>query len=400
MRLNESVGAIAERLRSGAVTAEELLRSYLTKIEENGGAFCFSYLNAEDAMRSALASDERRREGRALGLLDGIPFAVEDRFCTEAMPTQCNSAWLEDYFPPYTASAVSALTDAGAVLIGKLRTRGFLSGELPFEGTSDVCRAVREGFVPFALAADTGGELFRTDTGGAAIVKPANGCISRFGMIASAPSLDGVAIVSESAEACANVLALYQKRSASEQPIRVTVGWDEADALCRKLARAGVEVDRLPVMLLEQAIKVYRILTAVEGASELALYDGVRFGKCAEHGKGAWERAANTRDALFSSDEKKRILLGTALLTGEHRARCNLMARNWREQIRVQLRALTDQSLLLLPQNILSSVYGALAEVSMATVGEDVIVLGACGQEAQMLRLLQLLDGEEACENA
>ena len=402
MWMNESVRAIAERLQTGLVTSEELLLSYVSKIEASEGASSFAYLNAEEAIKAARASDARRREGKTLGVLDGIPFAAEDRFCTENMPTECNSALLEGYFPPYTADAVSRLTDVGAILLGKLRTRGFLSGELPCEGEPSVCRAVREGFISFALAADTGGELFRTGNCGVAVIKPANGCIPRLGMIASAPSLDGVAIVANTAEDCACVLNVFQEESVSEQPVRVTVGWNgaDADALCKQWERAGIETKLLPIRFSEQAVTAYRILCAVEGASELALYDGVRFGRCSERGDDAWERAANTRAEFFSNEEKKRILLGTALLTGEFREKCDQTARRWREQIRAQLQALTaEHTILVLPQNTLSSVCGAFAELSMASVSEDMLVMSASGEEHQMLRLLELQSREGACGN-
>ena len=401
MRMKESVMTVARRLEAGEVTSEALLLSYVSRIKEINGASCFAYLNIDGAIEAARASDERRREGKALGILDGVPFAAEDRFCTEQMPTQCNSALLEGYFPPYTADAVARLTDAGAVLIGKLRTRGFLSGEQPMEGEPSVCRAVREGLIPFALAADTGGELLRAESRDVAVIKPANGCISRLGMIASAPSLDGVAIVARTAEDCACVLNLFQEGSVSDRPVRITVGWNgaDADALCKQLERVGIETKLLPIKFSEQAVTVYRILCAVEGASELARYDGVRFGKCAEIGGNAWERSANTRAAYFSYGEKKRILLGTALLTGEYREKCDQTARRWRAEIGRQMQGLTERSLLVLPKSTLSSVCGALAELPMASALGDVIVIGACGSERQMLRVLGWLNREGACEN-
>ena len=327
---------LSNAMELGELTSVELTEECLRRIEMSGCAEQFVSIDAEGAMIAARASDERRAEGRCLGMLDGIPFAAEDRFCAKGMETRGNCEMLRGYKPPYDAHVLQKFREAGAVLLGKLKTDGFLSVR---DEKSKICDGLvgNTGAIPFALMAETGGSLVkRTSSGAACISRSA----SRWGMISCAPSFDCVGVMSGTASDCAclmNFLNHREERSdvSVERSIKriAFFGVSELfvpDAECR--------VANLPDLKI--LAKTYGILSAVESASEMAMYDGIRFGT------DVGEPSA-IRGRLFSLDEQKLILLGTALLMDENRSGCYQAARGWREKLQRELQELFEENDLL-----------------------------------------------------
>ena len=328
---------LSNALELGELTSVELTEECLRRIEMSGCAEQFVSIDAEGAIAAARASDERRAEGRCLGMLDGIPFAAEDRFCAKGMETRGNCEMLRGYKPPYDAHVLQKFREAGAVLLGKLKSDGFLSGR---DEKSKICDGLvgNTGAIPFALMAETGGSLLKHG------IRDRVACVSRipsrFGVISCAPSFDCVGVMSGTASDCAclmNFLNHREERSDAsvERSIKriAFFGVSELfvpDAECRR-----AELPDLKILA-----KTYGILTAVESASEMAMYDGIRFGT------DVGEPSA-IRGRLFSLDEQKLILLGTALLMDEHRSGCYQAARGWREKLQRELQELFEENDLL-----------------------------------------------------
>ena len=349
--LNFDLSCLANALERGEVTSVELTEECLRRMNMERHAAQFVSVDAEGAIAAARASDRRRAEGASLGLLDGIPFAAEDRFCVWGMETQNNCEMLRGYRPPYDAKAIQILRDAGAVLLGKVKTDGFLSGRTEKKNIREGLVG-NDGAVPFALMAETSGSLIgQTARGAAACISP---LVSRWGMISCAPSFDCVGVMAGTAWDCA---ALMQTLNHSND-VETTIA--PKNCVCSKVALLGMTRDWFPfagaecreaeLPDLEILAQAYEILSAVESASEMAMYDGIRFGIKGEDRASVREQAAAIRGKLFSHEEQKLILLGTALLMDAHREGCYRAARGWREKLQRHLRdLLKDFDALICP---------------------------------------------------
>ena len=365
----------------------ELTRAYLDRIAEVDREInAFVLVDEKGAMQAAEASDARRKQGRLLGALDGIPYAVKDNLCVRNMRTTCASKMLENYIAPYDATAVSRLCESGAVLLGKLNMDEFAMGStgehshfgatanprntelVPGGSSSGSAAAVAALEAPFALGSDTGGSVRQPAAFcGVLGLKPTYGAVSRYGMQAFSSSLDCVGLVTRTAADAATLLEILMKKDPKDatsvahpdpcvvrelekgvRGLRIGVvsryfseGIDPSvrDAVTdgvKRLQREGAELQEICLPAPEQALLSYYAISAVEAASNLARYDGVRYGRAAE-GESPMSRSANTRGAYLGSEVKRRILLGTALLQGDYRDRYYRPACHLREQISASL---------------------------------------------------------------
>ncbi|MBE6632973.1 MAG: Asp-tRNA(Asn)/Glu-tRNA(Gln) amidotransferase subunit GatA [Ruminococcaceae bacterium] len=384
--LRESVAALV----AGRVTSRELVMRSLARIEECDAAVgAFLLVDTEGALRAAAESDRRWTEGLPLSPLDGIPFAVKDNFCAKGLKTTCASRFLEDYVSPHDATAVSLLKGAGCVLMGKLNMDEFAMGSstrssalgltrnpwdvsrVPGGSSGGSAAAVAAGEVPFALGTDTGGSVRQPASFcGVVGLKPTYGVISRYGVASFASSMDAVGVVTPSVEDAALVLECLAVRDPLDatsrshpapqfirdtdqgvEGLRIGVLSEFAEAACSprvqallrqgidQLVLAGAEARGASLPRPDQALLCYCALSAVEAASNLARYDGVRYGRTA-NGSTPMERASNSRGKYFGHEVKSRILLGTALLTDDMRESHYRPARHIREQVSEAFRAL------------------------------------------------------------
>ena len=355
-----------EALRAREVSSEELTRGFLRTMEEKEPAIgAFLTVTAEGALRAARSVDARRGAGEDLPLLAGIPMALKDNLCTRGVRTTCASRMLSGFVPTYDATAVSRLSAAGAVMLGKLNMDEFAMGSStensafhPTRNPADTARvpggssggsaaAVAAGEAVYALGSDTGGSIRQPAAFcGVVGLKPTYGRVSRYGLVAFASSLDHVGPITSCVADTAAVLSAVagqDPRDATSAPrpaedfsrwigrgvrgLRVALpreffgeGLDAEVkaavlASARQLEAAGAVVEEVSLPSLAAALPAYYVLSSAEASSNLARFDGVRFGSRAAEFESIGELYCRTRTEFFGEEVKRRILLGTFALS-------------------------------------------------------------------------------------
>ena len=389
--LREHIRAVREKEYSSV----ELTRAYLDRIAEvDSGINAFVLVDEGGALQAARASDERRCRGEALGALDGIPYAVKDNLCVKGMRITCASRILENYIAPYDATAVSRLRESGAVLLGKLNMDEFAmgsTGELSIFGatanplhpdfvsggsSSGSAASVAALETPFALGSDTGGSVRQPAAFcGVTGLKPTYGAVSRYGLIGFAPSFDCVGLLTRNAMDGQNVfssligkdvhdsttLEYPGEASPLRRPLRIAVVREllesENVALDVRLsvqkamdafAEKGAELELIDLPSPQIALAAYCVLSAVEASSNLARYDGIRYGRRSERSENLFDLYANSRGEGFGTEVKRRILFGTCMLTKERREVYLERAVYARNQIRERMREIFSSFDLIL----------------------------------------------------
>lgn len=361
-----SLSQLTEQLKTGALTSLDATHAYLAQIErENPKIGAFLTVTAEQALQQAAASDTRRAQGNILSPLDGVPMAVKDNICTKGIPTTCASKMLERFVPPYQATVAGLLEKSGAVLLGKLNMDEFAMGSssensafYPVKNPVDTSRvpggssggsaaAVAANFAAFTLGSDTGGSIRQPAAFcGVVGLKPTYGRVSRYGLVAFASSLDQIGPLTRTVEDAAMVLTaisghdpLDSTSALQETPdfcstlhrgisgmrialpaefmdqgiapaIRQAV--EQAAAHCQKL---GATVDTIEMPSLKNALPAYYVISSAEASSNLARFDGVRYGSRAQNFDSMEELYQNTRSEFFGPEVKRRIMLGTFALS-------------------------------------------------------------------------------------
>lgn len=389
--------AIAEAVRAGRCSAGEILEESLRSITLNNNKLnAFLHVDSEGARGQAAALDAREKN-EALGPLAGVPVAVKDNIATAGVPTTAASRMLETYRPPYDATVVERLRDAGAVLVGKTNLDEFSMGSstensafgptrnpwhperVPGGSSGGSAAAVAAGLVPLALGSDTGGSIRQPASFcGVYGLLPTYGRVSRYGLIAFASSLDQIGGFSRDLDGLGLLYAAIaghdprDSTSASrpvepvdpERPMTGRVGlaasllnWPGVEprvaAAVREaadtLAAGGATVVDIELPEPSTGIAAYYVLATAEASSNLARYDGVRYGfRIAAEGLETMYRA--TRSAGFGAEVQRRILLGTyALSAGYHDAYYG-RAQRVRRWIRGRMERVFDSvDLVLLP---------------------------------------------------
>lgn len=352
-------------LDRGECTAVALTESFLARIASvEPRVKSFISLRGEEALAQAARADEERRQGRG-GILCGLPLAIKDVLCSAGMPTTCGSRILEGFVPPFDATVIERLRGEGAVFLGKLAMDEFAMGS-----TSENCafgtpeNPWKAGYVAggssggsaSAVAADQCLASLGSDTGGSirqpaslcGIVglKPTYGRVSRYGLVAFASSLDQVGPMTKDVRDCAllmNLISGHDPRDATSSPLPVPdymsalqdglhgtrvgvpveyfgAGLDpEVERAVRAgismLADAGAEVVEVSLPHTEYCVAVYYLIAPAEASSNLARYDGVRFGLRTKKAESLIDMYRRSRSEGFGPEVKKRILIGTYALS-------------------------------------------------------------------------------------
>jgi len=379
------VRALRDRIAAGEVSAADVVASHLKRIADVDSRIgAFVRVNEAEALETAASIDRDRTAGRALGPLAGVPIAIKDVLCTRGLATGCGSRILERFVPPFDATCVARLRAAGAVLLGKTNMDEFAMGSSTENSSCQVTRnpwdpervpggssggsaaAVAADEVPAALGTDTGGSIRQPAAlCGVVGMKPTYGRVSRYGLVAFASSLDQVGPFGNSVEDVAEVLhviAGHDARDATSarQPVpdypaatrrgarglRIGVpreyfpeemDGEVSTAVRGALAaagRLGATVEEISLPHTEYAIPTYYVLATAEASSNLARYDGVRYGSRAKDTPDLASMYVASRSHGFGAEVKRRIMLGTYVLSSGYYDAYYLKAQKVRTLIR------------------------------------------------------------------
>ncbi|MGE0444361.1 MAG: Asp-tRNA(Asn)/Glu-tRNA(Gln) amidotransferase subunit GatA [Vicinamibacterales bacterium] len=384
---------IAADVAAGRLSAVEATTACLDRIAAtNASLNAFTTVDADGALAAARAVDARRASGAPLGALAGVPVALKDNLCVRGMKTTAASRILEHYVPPYDATVVTRLQEAGAVVLGKTNCDEFAMGSstensawgptrnpwaadrTPGGSSGGSAAAVAARCAPVSLGSDTGGSIRQPGAFcGVVGLKPTYGRVSRYGLLAFASSLDQIGPFARTVEDAAlalTVLAGPDPRDATSaaEPVpdfaaaltgdvrglRVGVprafvgeGVDAGikaafDAALETLGGLGATLVDVELPHAKAAIPVYYLVCTAEASSNLARYDGVKYGHRAALGRGEGLKTmySRTRDEGFGAEVKRRIMLGTYVLSAGYYDAYYLKAL----QVRTLLRRDYDQA--------------------------------------------------------
>ncbi len=358
---------LARMLRKREVSSREVTESVLNRIDQKEKVInAFITFTPEQALEHADRADERSRKEKNTPLLNGIPVAIKDILCTQGIKTTCGSRILNNYIPPYNATVVKRVLENGAVLIGKTNMDEFAMGSstensafgltrnpinteyVPGGSSGGSAAAVAAGETIFAIGSDTGGSIrLPSAYCGVAGIKPTYGRVSRYGLISYASSLDQVGAVARTVEDCAMILSTICghdrldttsadiKRQNFQKSLKkgikgIRIGLpreyfiEGLDVKVKKqiekaitlLKENGSEIIDISLPHARYAISSYYLIATAEASSNLARYDGVKYGfRSSDNISDLVEMYEETRSEGFGREVKRRIMLGTYVLS-------------------------------------------------------------------------------------
>jgi len=361
-----TIHGLSGLLAAGEVSSTEVTKAYLARIEEVEPAVrAYITVTPQEALKDAGEADRRIKEGRDVTPLTGVPLSVKDIFCTRGVTTTCGSRILEGFVPPYDATVVRKLREAGAVILGKNNMDEFAmgsstensafartlnpydTGRVPGGSSGGSAAAVAASLSAASVGTDTGGSIRQPAAlCGVVGMKPTYGRVSRYGMIAFASSLDQAGPITADVEDAAIVLgaiAGHDPRDSTSMDVPVPdytrdlaggvrglrigipkeyfiEGLDPEVASAVRgaldgLKAEGAELVDITLPHTEYAVGVYYLVATAEASSNLARYDGVKYGTRAEGAANLLEMYKRTRDEYFGPEVKRRIMLGTYSLS-------------------------------------------------------------------------------------
>lgn len=357
---------LGRRIQSGDITAVQAAEASLARIKAmEPSVHAFVTVNEEKTMEQAGKVQADIEAGRLKGPLAGVPVAIKDNMCTKGMRTTCSSRILGNFIPTYTAQAVSNLEQAGAVILGKTNMDEFAMGSttetsafgvtrnpwnlehVPGGSSGGSCAAVAAGECFYALGSDTGGSIRQPSSFcGVTGIKPTYGTVSRYGLIAYGSSLDQIGPVAKDVSDCAAVLEVLASHdskdstsmergdcdftSALSEDVRgMRIGIPESyfgqgldqevkDAVLEAagiLGEKGAIVETFDLKLAEYAIPAYYVIASAEASSNLSRFDGVKYGYRAPEYQGLHSMYKKSRSLGFGPEVKRRIMLGSFVLS-------------------------------------------------------------------------------------
>lgn len=361
-----TVKELSELLSQKKLSSLEITQDYLKTIKENQTRLnAFITIAEEEAIAQARAADALRNQGKA-GVLTGLPIAQKDIFCTKGIKTSCGSKMLDSFISPYDAHVVEQFNKAGMVMLGKLNMDEFAMGSsnensfygpvrnpwntdyIPGGSSGGSSAAVAAGLTPVATGTDTGGSIRQPAAmTGVTGLKPTYGRVSRFGMVAFASSLDQAGLLAHTAEDCALLLQVMAGRDERDstscdlpvpdytadlnQPLKgLRIGLPKEyfaiegvdPAVVAAVEQALKEYERMGATLVEislphssYALQAYYVIAPAECSSNLSRFDGVRYGYRCEDPKDLVDLYARSRGEGFGAEVKRRIMIGTYVLS-------------------------------------------------------------------------------------
>lgn len=362
--LDFDIAELSEKLNSGAITSVEATEACLKRIKDTADLNTFVTVCADSALEKAKQTDEKRKKKQKVGALAGVPIAIKDNICTKNIRTTCASKFLENFVPPYDATVMEKLNAADAVILGKTNMDEFAMGST---GENSAFGAVKNGCDPtrvaggssagsasavsakqcFAtLGSDTGGSIRQPSAFcGVVGLKPTYSAVSRYGLVAFASSLDQIGPIAKTTQDCKTVYSVIaghdcKDSTSSDKPIELSetttgdikgkrVGIARqffADGLSdevrkpieeaiRALKDAGASVVELSIDSFDSALACYYVLSSAEAASNLARYDGVKYGSRSKKFDDLIDLYYQSRTEFFGDEVKRRIMIGNYVLS-------------------------------------------------------------------------------------
>ena len=358
------IAKIHEMLTTGQCSCAELTKSYLKAIEsDNGELNAYVCVTGDEAMKTAEAVDKKIAAGETIGLLEGVPMALKDNMSTKGIDTTCCSKILTGYKPIFDATVWGLLKEQNAVMLGKTNMDEFAMGSSCensyFGGAANpvdtnhvaggssggAASAVGGNIAAYGLGSDTGGSIRQPASFcGVVGLKPTYGAVSRYGLIAYASSLDQIGPVTSSVEDAALVFdaiskpdkrdstckgsasPTFDKLGSDIKGMKIGIAREYLDGVRDDVKEAvlaaaelykgmGAEIVYFDLPILKFALPVYYIIACAEASSNLGRYDGIRYGYKTEHYTGTHDMICRTRSEGFGEEVKRRILLGTYVLS-------------------------------------------------------------------------------------
>lgn len=358
--------SLGKKIKEKELSVREALEASFAQIDQTESQYhAYVTIDREGAYKQADAVQEKIDKGELTGALAGVPVAIKDNMCTKGLLTTCSSKILENYIPTYTASAVQNLTDAGCVIIGKTNMDEFAMGSttetsaygvtknpwntehVPGGSSGGSCAAVAAGEVPMALGSDTGGSIRQPSSFcGVTGMKPTYGTVSRYGLIAYGSSLDQIGPVAKDVTDCAALLQTVASYDAKDATSMKRDDYDFMSALKEDvsdlkigipnscfgegldpqvkesilkaadvLKARGAEVEYFDLDLIDYAIPAYYVIASAEASSNLERFDGVKYGFRAKEYEGLHDMYKKSRSEGFGPEVKRRIMLGSFVLS-------------------------------------------------------------------------------------
>ena len=357
---------LANEIKNGNTTAIDAMKAVIDKVEAmEEGLNCYVTFDKEAAMAEAMKVQQGIEDGSISGPLAGVPFAVKDNICTKGMRTTCASKILDNFVPQYSAEVIDLLEKAGAVIIGKTNMDEFAMGSttetsaygvtknpwnlehVPGGSSGGSAAAVAANECYFALGSDTGGSIRQPASYcGVVGMKPTYGTVSRYGLVAYGSSLDQIGPLCKDVTDCATIMELIANHDSKDSTsirrddidftsalvddvkgmkigIPSTYFSDGLDSQVKTsimnavkiLEEKGAIVEEFQLDLVDYAIPTYYTIASAEASSNLERFDGVKYGYRAKEYKGLHNMYKKTRSEGFGSEVKRRIMLGSFVLS-------------------------------------------------------------------------------------
>jgi aspartyl-tRNA(Asn)/glutamyl-tRNA(Gln) amidotransferase subunit A len=359
---------LGKKIKEKEVTVEEATRAALSAIKaKESNVHSFVTVDEEGALAEAREVQKKIDSGEFTGPLAGVPVAIKDNMCTEGLLTTCSSKILYNFIPTYSAEAVENLKAAGAVIIGKTNMDEFAMGSttetsafgatknpwntahVPGGSSGGSCAAVAAEEVPYALGSDTGGSIRQPSAFcGVTGIKPTYGTVSRYGLIAYGSSLDQIGPIAKDVTDCATILEIissYDKKDSTSvsrsvedtkftdaltddvKGLKIGIPRDyfgegldsevkeSVLGVAKALKEKGAVVEEFDLGLVKYAIPAYYVIACAEASSNLARFDGVKYGYRTKEYDGLHNMYKKSRSEGFGPEVKRRIMLGSFVLS-------------------------------------------------------------------------------------
>jgi aspartyl-tRNA(Asn)/glutamyl-tRNA(Gln) amidotransferase subunit A len=361
-----TVHELQEKLEKNEITSEEIVKAYVDRInDKEKDVKAFVTTLCDEALEEAKKVDNERKAGKELSSLAGIPIGIKDNMCTKGVKTTCSSRMLEDFIAPYNATVVEKLNNENLINLGKLNMDEFAMGAsteysyfkktsnpwklntVPGGSSGGSAAAVAAELVPWALGSDTGGSIRQPSSFcGVVGLKPTYGLVSRYGLVAFASSLDQIGPITKDVRDSAillNIIAGHDEKDSTSYDIpkkdytkalkndvkglkigipKEYFGEGINEEVKKKLEEAietykklGAEVEEFSLNIAEYALATYYIIACAEASSNLGRFDGIRYGYRTENYTNLRELFRNSRSEGFGPEVKRRIILGTYVLS-------------------------------------------------------------------------------------